>query len=287
MRVLKIAGLGVLIAALLAGAWLSFEAFVTGTPLLQARDTKQDADFERRVRKYLLANPEVLVESIQQFQARQQTAQTDDIAQIIGASSDEIFNDPETPVGGNPQGDVSLVEFFDYNCPYCRRVAPTLVEIARSDPNVRIVYKEWPILGPNSDFAARAALAARTQGKYVEFHKAMMLESGLMNEPRVLEVATNLGLDLERLNRDMEAPKIAAILERNDGLARRLRVTGTPSFVIGDEVLRGAADIEVIRGLIRRVRKKRELRQQSGHGARKTQRALANWSERVGSSRTT
>src|SRR3546814_7249794 len=99
------------------------------------------------------------------MQERQRTAQTDEIGQIIAARSDEIFNDPATPVGGNPQGDVSLVEFFDYNCPYCRRVAPTLVEIEKDDPELRFVYKEWPILGPNSEFAARAELASRKQGK--------------------------------------------------------------------------------------------------------------------------
>src|SRR3546814_3115055 len=103
------------------------------------------------------------------MQERQRSAQLDEIGQIIAARSDEIFNDPASPVGGNPQGDVSLVEFFDYNCPYCRRVAPTLGEIEDSDPKLRVVYKEWPILGPNSEFAARAALASRSQGKYVAF----------------------------------------------------------------------------------------------------------------------
>ena len=112
---------------------------------------EQDGGFEQRVRDYLVENPQVLVESLQRMQEeRQRPAETDEIGQIIAARSDEIFHDPATPVGGNPQGDVSIVEFFDYNCPYCRRVASTLVEIEESDPKLRLVYKEWPILGPNS-----------------------------------------------------------------------------------------------------------------------------------------
>src|SRR3546814_17678122 len=137
------------------------------------------------------------------MQERQLSAQLDEIGQIISARSDEIFNDPASPVVGNPQGDVSLVEFFDYNCPYCRRVAPTIGEIEDSDPKLRIVYKEWPILGPNSEFAARAALASRSQGKYFAFHEALMLANGLVDESKVIEVVVVGGLDGEDLILDM------------------------------------------------------------------------------------
>lgn len=250
---LKTVGLGFVGAVLAIGVWivLDIAGFV---PIESPR--QQGRDFEQGVRDYLIENPQVLVESLQRPQERQRTAQTDEIAQIITARSEEIFNDPTTPVGGNPQGDVSVVEFFDYNCPYCRRVAPTLVEIEEDDPKLRLVYKEWPILGPNSDFAARAALASRSQGKYVEFHKALMLASGLVNESKVLEVAARVGLDVDRLKQDMEAREITALIERNRELARALRITGTPSFVIGNQMLRGAADAQVIRGYIRQAREK-------------------------------
>lgn len=256
MPPLKTIGLG-LFGAILAAAWIGLQTArfeIVSRP--RAAEMPSDAEFGRRVRDYLLKNPEVLIESLQRFQDRQQKADTNEIAKIIAARSDDILQDPATPVGGNPQGDANLVEFFDYNCPYCRRVAPILNDIEKSDPNLRIVYKEWPILGPKSEFAARAALASRSQGKYVEFHKAMMLSGGLMNDSKVIEVAPTVGLDVERLKRDMEAPEIREAIERNRELARALRITGTPSFVIGNNMLRGAADAEVIRGLIRQAREK-------------------------------
>ncbi|MBI2737093.1 MAG: DsbA family protein [Rhodospirillales bacterium] len=253
MSPLKTVGLGFVGAVLAIGAWIALD--VAGV-VPGARLGQRGSDFEQRVRDYVIENPQVLVESLQRMQERQRATQTDEIAQIIASRREDIFHDPATPVGGNPQGDVSLVEFFDYNCPYCRRVAPTLVEIEKDDAKLRFVYKEWPILGPNSEFAARAALASRSQGKYVEFHKRLMLTSGLVNESKVFEVAAQVGLDVDRLKQDMEAPEITALIERNRDLARALRITGTPSFVIGDQMLRGAADAEVIRGFIRTARER-------------------------------
>ena len=254
MASLKIIGLGFLGALLAIVGWIALD--VTG--LAPAGGVhEQGGGFEQRVRNYLVENPQVLVESLQRMQQeRQRPAETDEISQIIASRSDEIYNDPASPVGGNPQGDVSIVEFFDYNCPYCRRVAPTLVEIEESDPKLRLVYKEWPILGPDSEFAARAALASRRQGKYLEFHKALMLASGLVNESEALDAALNVGLDLERLKQDMKAPEIKAAIERNKQLAQVLRITGTPTFVIGDQMLRGAADVEAFRDYIQEAREK-------------------------------
>lgn len=251
MAPLKTVALGFFGAALAIGAWLALDA----AEIVPASGPRQQAhDFEQRVRDYLIENPQVLVESLQRMQERERATQTDEIAQIIAARREEIFYDPETPVGGNPNGDVNLVEFFDYNCPYCRQMAPTLVEIEGSDSRLRFVYKEWPILGPNSELAARAALASRRQGKYVEFHKGLMLASGLVDESKVFEVAAEIGLDVDRLKRDMEAPEISSLIERNRKLAQALRITGTPSFVIGDQMLRGAADAGAIRELIRAAR---------------------------------
>lgn len=254
MRALRVAGIGVLVAVLLAGAWMIIET--AGAVWIKAGDTRPDARFERRVPEYLRANPEEIVEVVGRVETRAEETELAEVQAVVRLLADHVFRDPDSPVGGNPEGDVSLVEFFDYNCPYCRRVTPTLIEIERTDPNLRIVYKEWPILGPNSEFAARAALAARNQGKYLEFHKAMMLEKGLMDEFKVLEVAGKIGLDVGRLEKDMEAPNIGAAIKRNNDLAQALRITGTPGFVIGEEILRGAASSEVIQDLIRRAREK-------------------------------
>jgi protein-disulfide isomerase len=158
-------------------------------------------------------------------------------------------------VGGNPSGDITLVEFFDYNCPYCRRVAPTVTDLIEDDPNLRLVYKEFPILGPGSQFAARAALASRAQGKYSEFHETLMNAGRQVNEDSVIEIAREVGLDVDRLAQDMEDPAIEAAIARNLALANTLGITGTPSFVIGDEIVPGAVDRATLEGLITQARR--------------------------------
>lgn len=252
MKTLKAVGLGFLGGVVAIGLWIALDAsgLIRGLGL-----QGQNAAFEQRVRDYLIENPQVLVESLQRMQERQRASQTDGVARIIASRSEEIFNDPTTPVGGNPQGDVSLVEFFDYNCPYCRRVASTLAQIEESDPNLRIVYKEWPILGQSSVFAARAALASRKQDKYAAFHNALMQASRRVDEGTVLEIAAQVGLDVAQLKQDMEAPEITRAITRNRELAKALRISGTPSFVIGDQILKGAAGEDLMRRYIREARR--------------------------------
>jgi protein-disulfide isomerase len=136
------------------------------------------ADFDDRVRDYLLRHPEVILEAVQLMKERQGATEAGELKTLVAAHRGEIFNDPDSPVGGNPDGGVSVVEFFDYNCPYCRKVAATMIELEANDPALRIVYKEFPILGPHSEFAAQAALASRKQGKYIPFHRALMQAHG-------------------------------------------------------------------------------------------------------------
>jgi protein-disulfide isomerase len=210
--------------------------------------------FEQRVREYLLRSPEVIMEALQILQERQRAAEVENLKRVIAERSEEILNDPDAPVGGNPAGDVTLVEFFDYNCPYCRRVAPTVVKLKEADPDLRLVYKEFPILGPGSEFAARAALAARKQGKYVPFHNALMRATDQVTEQTVIEIAREVGLDIERLEQDMRDPAIEEAIARNLRLANALGINGTPSFVIGQEIVPGAADLETLQDLIARAR---------------------------------
>lgn len=190
----------------------------------------------------------------------------------IAAWSDEIFNDPDSPVAGHPAGEVTIVEFFDYNCGYCRKITPTLTELKRRYPQLRFVYKELPILGSDSVFAASAALASKRQGKYVAFHKAMMQISGRITKREVMEIAQAVGLDIEQLRTDMEDPAIKDALRRNLELARAIGITVTPSLVIGDRdhVLRGAVDLAAIEGLIDQVRQERKGSQAINPGERHT-----------------
>lgn len=218
-----------------------------------ASDVPKD-EFERRVRAYLLDNPEVIVEAMQGLEARQRVAAKTEAQTILTTRADEVFHDPASPVGGNPQGDVTLVEFFDYNCPYCRRVAPVMVDAEAADPKLRIVYKEFPILGPNSVFAAKAALAAQRQERYVPFHQALMQAKGAVDEAAVLAAAAQVGLDIKRLKTDMKDAAIQVAIDRNLELAGVLRISGTPSFVVGDEILRGATNLDMLQGLIQKAR---------------------------------
>jgi len=216
--------------------------------------TEPSDDFETRVRDYLLANPEVIMEAARRFEEKQRLAQVAESKDALSTRAEELFRDPETPVGGNPLGDATLVEFFDYNCPYCRDVASVMAEAEAADPGLKIIYKEFPILGPNSVLAAKAALASERQGKYGEFHKLMMQNSGPADETSVFVAAETVGLNIEQLRIDMEDPAIQAQIDRNIDLALALRINGTPGFVIGDEILRGAADLTTIQSLIDKAR---------------------------------
>ncbi|MCH7957286.1 MAG: DsbA family protein [Proteobacteria bacterium] len=174
----------------------------------------------------------------------------------IVARQDELLNDPASPVGGNPDGDVTLVEFFDYQCPYCKTIFPSIQALLAEDRNLRYVFKEFPILGRASVFAARAALAARRQGKYLEFHTALMSARGKLTETRVMRLAEKVGLDVDRLRRDMADGTVDAMIRRNLELADGLGIFSTPVFIIGDTQIPGAVEIDTLKVLIARARQR-------------------------------
>ena len=160
----------------------------------------------------------------------------------ISKNADAIFRSPVTPVAGNPNGDVSVVEFFDYNCPYCRRALPDVLKLINQDGKVRLVLKELPILSDDSVAAAKLALAANKQGKYFEMHQKLFSESGRANKDKALRIAKELGLDIAQLQKDAENPDIKKALNENKELAVKLDLEGTPMFLIGDRVIGGAPD---------------------------------------------
>jgi len=238
-----------------AAVWFALDpGFGGGGKLQRTAASEAPDEFGQRVRTYLLENPEVLIEAMQVLQTRQRAAEASEAEAVLAARADEVFRDPASPVTGSPDGDVTLVEFFDYNCPYCRRVAPVVAEAEAADPQLRIVYKEFPILGPGSVYAAKAALAAHRQGLYFAFHEALMQSGDRAEENSVLAVAKEIGLDVERLQADMKDPEIQAAIDRNLALAEALRITGTPGFVVGKRILRGATDLETSQSLIREAR---------------------------------
>ena len=211
---------------------------------------------ERVVRDYLARHPEVVVEALRAAEERQRAAAHEQGRAAIQARQDELLRDPASPVGGNPRGDVTVVEFFDYNCPHCRRAAETMARLTEEDRGLRVVYKELPILGPDSLVAARVALAAHAQGKYLELHRALMATTEALTGPAVLEIARGLGLDETRLKADMGSAGITAAIEKNRALAQALGVSGTPAFVVGTDLVPGAIGLEAFRETIGRARQR-------------------------------
>ncbi len=212
---------------------------------------------EQVVREYLENNPEILIDALKSLRQRQKAEQRTRSQTALASRRSELDNDPATPIGGNTSGNVTLVEFFDYQCGFCKRVLPAVQELLRGDGNIRFVFKEFPILGPESVFAARAALAAWKQdhGRYNKFHFALMATKGKLSEDKVMAVAAKSGLDVDRLRRDMAAPEIDDVLQKNFRLAEDLGIRGTPAFVIGDRLVPGAIDLKTFQKLIAEARK--------------------------------
>ncbi len=206
------------------------------------------------VRDYLLDNPDVLVEALELYRAQQELVSERRKREAVVAERAALEQDPDSPVLGNPEGDVVIVEFFDYRCPYCKRAADTLFEVVRNDGNIRLVMKEYPILGPESLYAAQVALAAGKQGKYEEFHFTLMRGKGKVDEPGVLAAAESIGLDVEQLKRDMRSADVDQALRKNYELADALDIGGTPAFVIGDTLVPGAIDRKTLLELVAKER---------------------------------
>ena len=221
-----------------------------------ATTSPEQLEKERAFRQYLLDHPEIVLDVIQLLRDREQVADNERRRGALVAHREALLNDPTSPIAGNPDGDVTIVEFFDYHCPYCKRVLPVVEAVLDEDPGVRLVYKEFPILGPDSVVAARAGLAAFEQDpdKYPAFHDAMMSSRARLNETRIMEMAAEVGLDAERLKADMAAPEIEATIARNRALAQALGISGTPAFVIGDRIVPGAIDLSTLKQLVARAR---------------------------------
>lgn len=216
---------------------------------------EQKQAVEGVIRDYFMKHPEFMVEVWEAAKAKLKQQKVDDARQAIASNHRALYDDESSPVGGNPQGDVTIVEFFDYHCPYCKQVEPILEQLMKDDPKIRIVYKEFPVLGPPSIYASRIALAAVKQGKYALFHRAMMATKGQITEEVILKVAATAGIDIGRAKAEMNAPEIQQIIQRNHDLAEALDINGTPAFIIGDTLVPGAADIDSLKRLVADARK--------------------------------
>lgn len=198
----------------------------------------------------ILENPQIIMQAVAILEQRERER----AASGANTVRLQLEQDPNSPNLGNPDGDVTVIEFFDYNCPYCRKAGQTVQELLASDANVRVIYREWPILGEDSVFASRAALAARAQGKYEEFHWALMNGEGRASEASILKLARDLGLDVEKLQADMTSPAVEAHIAQSNALARTLGFTGTPAFIVGDRTAPGMLSTDEITAMVAEAR---------------------------------
>jgi protein-disulfide isomerase len=211
----------------------------------------QRGEVERIVREYLIAHPEIIQDAMAELEKRQSAADAEKHKSAIKQYSQAIFSSPRQVVLGNPDGNVTFVEFFDYNCGYCKRAMDDMLTLMKDDPKLKVVLKEFPVLGPGSVEAAQVAVAVRMQDKsgkkYLEFHQKLLTGRGQADKARALAVAKDIGLDMARLEKDLASPEVKATLQESFKLAEALGLNGTPSYVIGDNVVIGAVGLEALR----------------------------------------
>jgi protein-disulfide isomerase len=220
--------------------------------------TPQRGEIERIVRDYLVAHPEVLQEAMVELDKRQTAAEADKHKAAVKDNAQALYSSPRQVVLGNPQGNVTFVEFFDYNCGYCKRAMSDMLTLLKDDPKLKVVLKEFPVLGPGSVEAARVAVAVRMQDKsgqkYLEFHQKLLGGRGQADQAHALAAAKDVGMDMARINKDMNSPEVKTTLEENLKLAEALGLNGTPSYVIGSDVVVGAVGLPALEEKINTAR---------------------------------
>jgi protein-disulfide isomerase len=222
----------------------------------QAFSKAQQGDIERIVHDYLVAHPEVLQEAMTELEKRQTAAEAEKHKAAVKAHAKALFSSPDQVTLGNPNGNVTFVEFFDYNCGYCKRAMSDMLTLLKNDSKLKVVLKEFPVLGPGSVEAARVAVAVRMQApqKYLEFHTKLLGGRGHVDNARALAVAKEVGLDMTRLEKDMKSPEVQKTLQHDFKLAEALGLNGTPSYVIGDNVIVGAIGLKGLQEKINTAR---------------------------------
>ena len=226
---------GVAGAALAAGA----------VPVVAVASDK--AAIEKIVRDYILSHPEIIPEAMTRLQSRE-------VTKLLDSNRKEIETPFAGAVAGNPKGDVSVVVFFDYACPYCRQGHADITRLVAADPGLRVVYRDFPVLSPASEEAAIASLSAAQQGRYTRFHNAMFETPGKVGHERTIAMVRSAGLDELRTAKDLNAPALKAEIKKNLELGRALGLTGTPSYIVGNEILSGAVGLDALKSAVAKAR---------------------------------
>jgi protein-disulfide isomerase len=220
-------------------------------------DPAPPGSIDTQIEQYIRAHPEVIEQSLQALEAKREAEEKARQRVALRKRQNDLLHDPSSPVSGNPNGEVTLVEFYDYRCGFCKRAAGAVTQLQKDDPRVRVVYKDFPILGEASELAAKAALAAHQQGKHQAFHEAVLASTNEMSKEELLRIAGDVGLDPAQLEADMTNPEWERMIERNRALAKDLGLTGTPGFIVGTELAPGALDLKGLKELIARAGEKK------------------------------
>ena len=217
----------------------------------QSFSDTQRGDIETIVKNYLVSHPEVLEEAMAELNKRQAAADAEKHEASVAENASAIFNSPRGVMLGNKDGDVTFVEFFDYNCGYCKRAMADMLDLMKSDPKLKVVLKEFPVLSPGSVEAAQVAVAVRMQDpsgkKYLDFHQKLLGGRGPADKAHALAAAKEAGLDMAKLEKDLASPEVKATIEENFKLAEAMGMNGTPSYVIGKQVVVGAIGLDGLR----------------------------------------
>lgn len=238
---------------LLAAAIIPAVAMVSA-PAIAKFSSSQQKEIEGIVGDYLQSNPQVIIKALQEFQRKQMQEAEQTIKNTQKDASkfvNDLFRAKNDPIAGNPKGSVTLVEFFDYQCPHCVDMNPTIKDAIKANPNLRVIFKEFPIRGPLSSVAARAALAANMQGKYMAFHDTLMETKQPYTQESIMDAAKKAGLNMSKLEKDMDSKEVKDQLENNMALARQLKLIGTPAFFLGKTEGSKTSKVEYIPGVIK------------------------------------
>ena len=238
-------------------AALALTSPVLATDIITMTDTERDV-FRAEVRAYLMENPEVLLEAIAVLEDRQANEEASNDAALLLANAGDIYNDGVSYVGGNPDGDITIVEFSDYRCPYCKRAHPEVAELLASDGNIRLIYKEFPILGPDSLTTAQFAVATlMIEGPeaYNKVSAALMEMRGEPSDAALTNMASDFGLDAAALLEKMKSTEVTQVIQANRALGQRLKISGTPTFILADQLVRGYVPLDNMRAMVEEARK--------------------------------
>ena len=228
---------------------------ISGSQTINAKESAMTkAEVQDIVKEYLSENPEIVIQAIKTYQMQEQERQQQAFKDELRKNKDKLVNNPDAPMAGNPDGDVTVVEFFDYNCGYCKKAIGDVVTLVEQDDQLKVVFMELPILSESSRDAARWALAAKEQGKYFEYHTALMKFSGPKTKSTLRRLAKDVGLDVEKLEKDADDPEISKILMKNQEMARSLGISGTQAFIIGDSLSPGYIPLDAMKAAVKSAR---------------------------------